>query len=78
MTSGSLDRCLSETVGSSVGSAPEPVDIDQDRVVELLSHSYRKGFIPRPSAPPAVSLTWTDFSTHHVVAQRRTLTKLRT
>ena len=38
-TSHSSELCLSETVGLGVGSAPEPVDCDQHRVVELLSHS---------------------------------------
>ena len=40
-TSRSSELCLSETVGSSVGSAPEPVDRDRHGVVELLSHRRR-------------------------------------
>ena len=39
MTSRSSELCFSETVESSVGSAPEPVDRDRHVVVELLSHS---------------------------------------
>ena len=38
-TSRSSELCFSETVGSSVGSAPESVDRDRHRVVKLLSHS---------------------------------------
>ena len=38
-TSCSSGLCLSEIVGLSIGSAPEPVDRDRHRVVELLSHS---------------------------------------
>ena len=38
-TSRSSELCLSETVGLSVGSAPDSVDRDRHRVVELLSHS---------------------------------------
>ena len=37
ITCGSWEICLSETIGSSVGPAREPLDRDQDRIVELLS-----------------------------------------
>ena len=39
MTSRSSELCLSEIVGSSVGSAPEPGDHNRDPVIELLFHS---------------------------------------
>ena len=39
MTSRSSELCLSEIVVSHVGSAPELVNRDRHRVVELLSHS---------------------------------------
>ena len=39
MTSRSSELCLSETVGSSDDSAPEPIDRDRHCVVKLLSHS---------------------------------------
>ena len=38
-TSRTSELCLSETVGLRVGSAPEFIDCDRHRVVELLLHS---------------------------------------
>ena len=46
MNSHSSDLCLLETVQSSVGSAPEPVDRDRHRVVEQCSPAVFVGKLP--------------------------------